>query len=368
MSLDAALISRIARVSTFADAHVAATVELDCGVLSLADGVRPEALLDRPCAVTIGAFDGVHVGHASLVSHAIESARRVEGLAVAVTFDPDPADVINGPAPATDLLAHDDRVLALMAAGVDAVLSVRFDEALASLDARSFFADVLAAHLCLREVVVGTNFRLGAGNAGTLDVIGEVGRDLGFVLTALPLVDDSGERVSSTRIRGLLADADVVGATRLLGREPIARGVVIHGRGEGHRMGFPTANLLVSGRICLPAEGVYAGLVCSSDEAWPAAINVGAPRSLAALGGSCVEGSHGSDGEPVVAAPSLEATLLGYEGDLYDHPLTVVFLRHLREPRTFESLDELKRVVLGNIDDVRRELGESVVRFSDDNR
>ena len=354
MSLGAREIARLAFDATLSVARIGASETLPCGVLALAPGTTAAQLRECPCMVTIGAFDGVHAAHASLVKRAVADAASCDGLAVAVTFDPDPADVISGPRPGSDLLVHEDRVRALLSLGLDAVLSVRFDDQLAALSAHEFFDDVLAPVMRVSEVVVGTNFRLGAGNAGTLDVIRGIGAARGFGLVALPLVDDEGQRVSSTRIRGLLAEGDVKAAARLLSRAPIARGTVVRGRGEGRNLGFPTANLLVSDRVCLPAQGVYAGLACASDDAWPAAVNVGAPRSVAALG--IAEGD-------TRMAPSLEATLLGFDGNLYGQPLTIVFLRHLRPPQTFASIDALKAAVLGNIDDVSRELGEGKVSF-----
>lgn len=144
-------------------------------------------------------------------------------------------------------------------------------------------------------------------------------------------------------MRDLLGSGSIEDAAGLLGRCHFVSGRVVHGRGEGTGFGFPTANVEVRDGLCLPAEGVYAGYVVASGTAWPAAINVGRPRSF----------SPGEEGQAF-----LEATLLGFSGDLYGAEVSVVFVRWLRAPRTFSSVSELERVVLGNVSWVREALGE----------
>ena len=150
--------------------------------------------------------------------------------------------------------------------------------------------------------------------------------------------------VSSSRIRSLLAQGDVSGIVSLLGRHHYVRGTVAHGRGEGTGFGFPTANVCSDARSCMPREGVYACIVTDGVRAWPSAANVGAPPTFT---------SHRD--------AFLEANLIGFEGDLYGRELVVIFVEWLRGSRTFSSLDELERVVLGNIDWVRQNVGDQCV-------
>ena len=208
------------------------------------------------------------------------------------------------------------------------------------------------ALLDVRAIVVGEDFRLGARGAGTVDALRELGRADGFDVIGVELSREGDESITSTRIRGLIERGSVEDASVLLGRCHFVEGVVEHGRGEGTGFGFPTANVRVSEAACLPAEGVYAGFVVVGrglgtdhvgEVAYPAAINVGKPRSF----------SPGEEGESF-----LEATLLGFGGDLYGRGVCVTFVRWLRAPRRFDSVGELERTVLSNVGWVRRTLGE----------
>ena len=298
----------------------------------------------RGSVCAIGAFDGVHLGHRALIERALaEADARGDELAV-VTFSPDPSVVLTPGSPQRLLLGDGDRMRALESIeGVDRVVALDFTAELAALPYERFVRETLGALMDLDVIVVGTDFSLGAGGAGTVDALAELGRADGFEVVGMDLLDEGGSPVTATRIRAMLGEGRVEHAAGLLGRCHFVRGVVEHGRGEGTSFGFPTANVRVFDGLCLPAEGVYAGYVACGGTAWPAAINVGKPRSF----------SPGEEG-----AQFLEATLLGFDGDLYGAEVSVVFVRWLREPRLFSSLDELERVVLGNVSWVRATLGE----------
>ncbi|MBM6676644.1 adenylyltransferase/cytidyltransferase family protein [Olsenella uli] len=292
----------------------------------------------------IGAFDGVHVGHRALVARAREEALARGDELVVVTFSPDPSVVLCPEHPQKLLLSDEARLRALRSVeGVDRVVVLDFTPELAALPYERFVRETLGELMDLDVIVVGSDFRLGAGGAGTVEALAELGRADGFGVVGMALLDEGGAPVTATRIRGLLGAGRVEAAAGLLGRCHVVPGEVEHGRGEGTGFGFPTANVRVPAELCLPAEGVYAGYVICDDTAWPAAINVGKPRSF----------SPGEEG-----APFLEATLLGFEGDLYGARVEVAFARWLREPRSFSSVGELERVVLGNVSWVRATLGE----------
>ena len=298
----------------------------------------------RRAVCAIGAFDGVHVGHRALIERARVEARQRGDELVIVTFSPDPSVVLCPEHPQKMLLADEGRLGILRSIeGVDRVVVLDFTAALAALPYERFVRETLGGLVDLDAIVVGSDFRLGAGGEGTVDSLAELGRARGFDVIGMELLDEGGAPVTATRIRALLGEGRVEAAAGLLGRCHFVTGEVVRGRGEGTGFGFPTANVRVPAALCLPAEGVYAGYVTHGDTAWPAAINVGKPRSF----------SPGEEG-----APFLEATLLGFEGDLYGVIVDVSFVRWLREPRTFSSIGELERVVLGNVSWVRATLGE----------
>lgn len=298
----------------------------------------------RRAVCAIGAFDGVHVGHRALIERARVEARQRGDELVIVTFSPDPSVVLCPEHPQKMLLADEGRLGILHSIeGVDRVVVLDFTAELAALPYERFVRETLGGLVDLDAIVVGSDFRLGAGGEGTVDSLAELGRARGFDVIGMELLDEGGAPVTATRIRALLGEGRVEAAAGLLGRCHFVTGEVVRGRGEGTGFGFPTANVCVPAALCLPAEGVYAGYVTHGDTAWPAAINVGKPRSF----------SPGEEG-----APFLEATLLGFEGDLYGAVVDVSFVRWLREPRTFSSIGELERVVLGNVSWVRATLGE----------
>lgn len=295
--------------------------------------------------IAIGAFDGVHLGHQKLISAAIEEARRRGLPSIVVTFDPDPSEFLAGSKAERRLLSIADRVALIQALGVDDVMVLPFTSDLAQLSPEGFF-DMLGQRIgTMAGVHVGSNFRFGRYGSGSVETLRELGRVRGFEVNAHQLLVVDGMPVSSTRIRGLLAKGEVEEAAALLGRCHYVRGHVRHGRGEGTAFGFPTANVRTDRRGCMPAEGVYACVVSDGVNAWPAAANVGAPPTF---------DSHRDDS-------FLEANLLGFEGNLYDRELSVVFVAWLRASRPFSSLEELERVVLGNIDWVRCNIGDSHV-------
>lgn len=301
-----------------------------------------------PCeggyVAVIGAFDGVHAGHRQLIQACIDDARVRGAASVIVTFDPDPSELFRGEQAEPRLLSIDDRVAFCRSLGASEVLVIPFTRAFAALAPREF-VDYLRQRLPgLHAVHVGSNFHFGSHGAGDAQMLERLGDELGFSVTAHPLLSVGDAPVSSSRIRSLLAQGDVSGIVSLLGRHHYVRGTVAHGRGEGTGFGFPTANVCSDARSCMPCEGVYACIVTDGVHAWPSAANVGAPPTFA---------SHRD--------AFLEANLIGFEGDLYGRELVVIFVEWLRGSRTFSSLGELERVVLGNIDWVRQNVGDQCV-------
>lgn len=342
-------------------------IQVPGGRAYLAPGV--ELGPNTPFVCAIGAFDGLHQGHRALVAAARADAdKRGVPLAV-VTFDPDPSEVLSS-RPPERLLPDADRVRALASLGPDAVVVHSFTRDFSQLGYEAYVTQVLCGALRPVSLHVGANFTMGRGGAGSPADLAQLGQRMGFDVCGHQLVSDADEAVSATRIRRLLRKGGPEGlawSTRLLGRCPYVCGVVEHGRGEGTGFGFPTANVRLDPRDCVPGQGVYAcwyvtgaaggasvaggasaagGTPDASAplRAWPAAVNVGEPPTFS------------SD-----VRPMLEANLVGFEGDLYGEEARVVFVRWLRGSRPFDSLEELEHTVLGNIDWVRRNLGEGPV-------
>lgn len=306
----------------------------------------PDAPCGLPCVVAIGAFDGCHRGHRDLLARAAADARARGVATVAVTFDPDPDEVLSTH-PAPKLLSFEDRAHALAQTGVH-VLVVPFTRSLADLDHEAFFSQVLASSLDIRAIHVGADFRLGKHGASTVEVLRSWGDKRGIAVHGHDLLEVDGAPVTATRIRMLLAEGSVEAAARELGRRPLLRGTVQRGRGQGTSMGFPTANVALPSGIQLPAEGVYAGLALLDGLVWPAAVNVGLPPMF-----------HDD-----TRAAHLEANLIGCTGDLYGKPISIAFERRLRPSRQFPSVDALIETVNNDIRTVRELFGEGSVRIA----
>ena len=281
-------------------------------------------------AVTIGAYDGVHLGHQALLSELHQRAR-TDGLSsVVVTFDRHPATVVR-PDSAPKLLCDLDQKLELLeAAGVDRTVVVPFDTERANETAESFVTGILVEGLDARLVVVGEDFHFGHGRKGNVALLQEMGSTAGFTVDGVSLRSDQGasvEPISSTRIRSLVAEGRVEEAAALLGRPHQVRGPVVRGdqRG-GAELGFPTANVDVPAGICLPGPGIYAGWYERPDGTrWESAISIGYRPTF-----------YGDDGLLLV-----EAFLLDFSGDLYGEQARVSFVSRLRDERAFESVDAL---------------------------
>lgn len=305
----------------------------------------PAGQLDCSCrtVVVIGAFDGVHRGHRALMERArAEAGARGDQLLV-VTFSPDPAEVLAGPQRRSTLQPIGERVRALLAVGADAVVTLDFTQGFAAMPFERFVRGVLEKLCYLDLVVVGEDFRMGAGAAGNVASLAALGDADGFDVIGIRLADDAGKPITATRVRADVRGGRVEAAAGLLGRCASAAGQVVHGRGEGTSFGFPTANVALDDALCVPDQGVYAGFVVAGGTAWPAALNAGSPPSFSP-----------SDDTP---RSLIEANLIGFKGDLYDRDVAVVLVRWLRDSRPFASLDELEHTVLGNIDWVRATFG-----------
>ena len=292
-------------------------------------------------AVTIGAYDGVHLGHRALLADLVARAGAAGLSPVVVTFDRHPASVVR-PESAPPLLTDLDQKLELLAeCGIERTLVVPFDRARADESAEDFVREVLVETLEAKLVVVGEDFHFGNRRRGNVALLRELGREHGFEVVGVRLTGEDLAPVSSTRIRSLVAAGDVVGAAALLGRPHEVRGPVVHGDGRGaSELGFPTANLEVSTDIALPADGIYAGYYRRPDGTGHlAAISVGRRPTFY---------------DPASASVLVEAYLLHFEGDLYGELGRVSFVRRLRDERQFDSVDALIAQMHDDVADTER--------------
>jgi riboflavin kinase/FMN adenylyltransferase len=300
---------------------------------------------DGGTVVTIGAYDGVHLGHRRLIARVQERARQLGAASTVVTFDRHPAMVVR-PESAPPLLTDLEQRLELLAStGVDCTLIITFDRERSEESAEDFVTEVLVNRLRARCVVVGRDFHFGHGRRGNVGLLQSMGSSLGFEVTGLDLLAEEGgtEPVSSTRIRHLLSGGRVEEAARLLGRPHEVRGQVGRGDGRGGAvLGFPTANVGVPREILLPADGIYAGWHLRPDgAAHPAAISVGRRPTFYAAGSRL-----------------LETYLLGFVGDLYGEPARVRFVTRLRDEQRFSSVDELVAQMGKDVDAARAALAD----------
>jgi riboflavin kinase/FMN adenylyltransferase len=279
-------------------------------------------------AVTIGAYDGVHLGHRALLRDLAARAAATGLSTVVVTFDRHPASVVRPESAPPQLTDLEQKLELLAACGMDRTLVIPFDETRADESAEDFVKEVLVDTLGARLVVVGEDFHFGHGRKGNVALLTELGRVYGFEVVGAGLTGDGTEPVSSTRIRTLVAEGDVVGAAKLLGRPHELRGPVVRGDGRGGpELGFPTANLQIGDDIALPADGIYAGYFTRADgSVHPAAISVGRRPTFYA---------------PGTASVLVEAYLLHFEGELYGEMSRLSFVSRLRDDRQFDSVDAL---------------------------
>ncbi|MHB8468129.1 MAG: bifunctional riboflavin kinase/FAD synthetase [Acidimicrobiales bacterium] len=287
--------------------------------------------------VTIGAYDGVHIGHRRLIDEVRTLAKARGAASAVVTFDRHPALVVR-PQSAPKLLTDLPTKLELLAdTGVDYTVVIRFDEERAQEPADDFVRSVLVACINAQLVVVGHDFHFGHRREGNVALLRALGPELGFEVLGIDLFETDAEPISSTRIREALAAGDVVTATTLLGRPHQLRGEVVRGDARARELGFPTANVAVSDEMCLPADGVYAGWYQRPDGGrYRAAISIGSRPTFYADG-----------------AVLVEAHLLDFVGDLYAEEARVEIEARLRGQVRFDSAESLVTEMHRDVERVR---------------
>ncbi|MFD2192175.1 bifunctional riboflavin kinase/FAD synthetase [Pistricoccus aurantiacus] len=290
----------------------------------------------RGCVATIGNFDGVHRGHQAILEQLRDSARALSLPMTVVVFEPQPREYFAGDQAPPRLTRLRDKMALLAKCGVDRVLCLPFNESLRQLTAEEFISRVLVEGLCVRHLVVGDDFRFGCDRSGDFELLAKAGERRGFVVENTRTFALDGERVSSTRVRTLLASGNFAQAARMLGRPYSFSGRVVADRQLGRTIGVPTANLPLLSRP-LTLQGVYAVITEFPDgRRLPGVANIG--------------------WRPTVGSrrPVLEVHLFDIDEDLYGQPLTVVPCARLRGEIAFDGMEPLKRQIQADLAQARR--------------
>jgi len=282
------------------------------------------AQIQRPTVLTLGVFDGLHLGHQLIMRTVVERAHATGAVPTVITFDPHPRAVLHPESAPPLLQTLDQKVEGFGVLGIEQTIVIHFDEAFSQIRAEEFLRDVARDRLHATEVYLGCGFAFGHNREGNIELLRRVGAELGFVADEVPEVRLRNQRVSSSKIRTLLSAGKVNLARRLLGRPYGVEGRVERGAERGATLGFPTANLHPRNRV-IPRNGVYVTGTLIAGEWRRSVTNVGLRPTFT------------GDTEP-----SVETFVLNWAGDLYGDVVRVRFLHRLRDERKFASIDELK--------------------------
>ena len=282
------------------------------------------ANISRPTVLTLGVFDGLHLGHQRIMQTVVERAKAISAVPTAITFDPHPRAVLYPESAPPLLQTLDQRLANFEVLGIEQAIVIRFNREFAARDAEEFLQNVVHERLQAKEVYLGKGFAFGKNRSGNIDLLRRMSAELGFYADEVPEIRLRGTRISSSKIRELLAAGKANLTRRMLGRPYGIEGQIIHGDRRGRTIGFPTANLKPTNRV-IPKFGVYATATLISD-VWR--------RSITNVG---VRPTFDGDKEP-----SIETYVFDFDGDLYGDVLRVRFLYRIRDEKKFGGIEELK--------------------------
>jgi riboflavin kinase/FMN adenylyltransferase len=297
------------------------------------------ANIQKPTVLTLGVFDGLHLGHQEIMRTVAERARAVDAVATAITFDPHPRAVLHPETAPPLLQTLDQRLANFELLGIEQAIVIHFDREFAAQHAEDFLYSIVHDRLHAKEVYLGKGFAFGKNRGGNIEMLRKMSTELGFVADEVSEVRLRGHRVSSSKIRELLASGRINLARRMLGRPYGVEGVIVRGNRRGHTIGFPTANLHPHNRV-IPKFGVYATATLV-DGTWR--------RSITNIG---VRPTFGADFEP-----SIESYIFDFNRELYGDVIRVRFLHRIRDERKFNGIDELRA-------QIERDTGRALNYFS----
>lgn len=299
------------------------------------------------CVLTIGNFDGVHLGHQQVLNALHQEAMRRQLPSVVMMFEPLPIEFFSPEKAPVRLMNLREKLQAFDQTEIDFVMCVRFNAGFANLPAGEFVEKVLLEGLNLRHLIVGDDFHFGRARQGNFAFLESKGKNAGFSVAKMPTHSLQGKRVSSTRVRSELAKPDLIAVQALMGRSFSFNGRVIHGQKLGRTIGFPTLNLNPK-RIAMPAQGVFAVEVLGIAETpWPAVANLGLRPTVDGI------------------RPSIEVHLFDWDEELYGRHIDVVLRHFIRPEMKFNGLDELKVQIQQDAQQARNFFNESFARVGD---
>ncbi len=291
--------------------------------------------LSEPTVVTVGSFDGVHLGHQRILSELVMLATSLRLKSVVVTFDPHPLSVLQGNRFPYLLTSTDEKIDLLRTSGVDIALIIKFTTKLANREADWFIKKILMQKLKMKRLVIGYDFRFGKDRKGDVTCLETLGAELGFGVDIIPPVTCSGFPISSTRIRTSILRGDMESAAKMLGRLYSFSGRVIRGEGRGRLLSFPTANIDIEGKNkMLPPAGVYSARVSIGAKKLRGALYIGTKPTF--------KGEY----------TGVEVHLPGYRGSLYGRKLTVEVVSKLRNEVAFGKIEDLKKAIEKDVETV----------------
>jgi riboflavin kinase/FMN adenylyltransferase len=290
-------------------------------------------------AVTIGNFDGVHLGHREMFRRLVSRARDMGGESLVVTFRPHPLKVLVPDHPLRLINTYEEKETLIGASGVDALLVIPFRHDLAAMAPERFVREVLVQALGMRHLVVGYDYAFGQGRKGDTALLRTLGEECGYTLELLEPIGKGGLVYSSTAVRRMVKEGDVAGTVAILGRQFSLEGTVTHGHHRGRNLGFPTANLVTEKEL-IPRDGVYAVKVKLGDRIHDGACNIGTNPTF------------GNDG------PSIEVHIIDFDGELYGCELRVYFMERIRDERTFADYRELAFTIARDVERCRQILAD----------
>jgi riboflavin kinase / FMN adenylyltransferase len=285
--------------------------------------------------LTVGVFDGVHLGHQEIIKVLTKGAHAIGMPAAVLSFHPHPAKIL-GRGEVGLLTLPDERAELLAGMDVDVVITERFTPELSAVSAFDFMSRLTRA-LGLKHLVIGHDFALGKGREGNATRLTEIGRELGYTVEVIAALSDASGVISSTEIRKLVSAGSVAEAARLMGRPYSLRGPVIRGDGRGRKIGVPTANIDYSYEKIIPAMGIYAGWASVDGKRHQAAISIGINPTFT----------------PDKQVPSVEAHILDFDEDIYGEQLKIEFIARLRAELKFDSVNALVEQIWKDVTQVR---------------
>lgn len=317
---------------------------------------REQDQMIQPAVLTLGVFDGLHLGHQFIMQRVIERARALNAAATVITFDPHPRSVLHPESAPPLLQTLHQKLEGMQRLGIDQVLILDFNNEVALLSPTEFIHQIVLSRFDVREIHIGHGFAFGQNRTGRIETLQEIGKEAGFLAAEVGEVRLHGHRISSTLVRRLLVAGRVNLTRKMMGRPYGIEGSVEEGRRLGQTLSFPTANLHVENSV-IPANGVYVTLALAGGQWHRSVTNIGVRPTVVAQASSLPFLMQSR----LEACATVEAHLLDFDGDLYGQTMRLRFMHRLREERNFNGLGELKEQIARDAARARRYFAQPLV-------